>query len=67
MRFVLHLTNDPAAHETTDYTSTMKRAGLSDEAILDVALVTSYFNFVNRMVLSLGVQSEERKAEGYKY
>lgn len=61
------LLNIPAAHEATDFTSALKEAGFSDEAILDVALVTSYFNFVNRMVLSLGVQLEEHKGEGYKY
>ena len=63
----VHLTKNPAAHEATDFTSALKEAGLSDEAILDVALVTSYFNFVNRMVLSLGVQLEEHQGEGYKY
>jgi len=45
----------------------LKGAGLSDNAILDATLVISYFNFVNRMVLSLGVQVEEDKGEGYKY
>jgi len=65
--FAVHLTKNPATHEATDFTSALKEAGLSDEAILDVALVTSYFNFVNRMVLSLGVQLEEHQGEGYKY
>jgi len=36
-----------------------KNKGLSDEAILDASLVISYFNFVNRMALSLGVTLEE--------
>jgi uncharacterized peroxidase-related enzyme len=65
--FAVHLTKNPSAHEATDYTSALKEAGLSDEAILDVALVTSYFNFANRMVLSLGVQLEEHQGVGYKY
>jgi uncharacterized peroxidase-related enzyme len=65
--FAVHLTKNPAAHEATDYTSALKEAGLSDEAILDIALVTSYFNFVNRMVMALGVELEEHKGEGYKY
>jgi len=65
--FAVHLTKNPAAHEATDFTSALKEAGFSDDAILDVALVTSYFNFVNRMVLSLGVQLEEHQGEGYKY
>jgi hypothetical protein len=35
--------------------------------VLDVVLVTSYFNFVNRMVMALGVQLEEGGGKGYKY
>lgn len=65
--FAVHLTNHPAAHEKTDHTDQLREAGLTDEAILDAALVTSYFNFVNRMVLSLGVQLEAHKGEGYNY
>ena len=65
--FAVHLTQNPAAHEQQNFTSPLKDKGLADAAILDVVLVTSYFNFVNRMVLSLGVQLEEHKGEGYKY
>ena len=63
----MHLTQNPVAHEQQNFTSPLKDKGLDDAAILDVVLVTSYFNFVNRMVLSLGVQLEEHKGEGYKY
>ena len=42
-------------------------AGLVERAILDAALVIAYFNFVNRLVLGLGVQLEQDKGEGYKY
>jgi uncharacterized peroxidase-related enzyme len=66
-RFAEALTKDPAAHEATDHTRPLREAELSDEAILDVVLVTSYFNFVNRMVLSLGVELEEHRGEGYNY
>lgn len=66
-QFAVLLTKDPAAHEKSDYTPGLKESGLSDEAILDVALVTSYFNFVNRMVLALGVQLEAHGGSGYKY
>ena len=66
-QFAVHLTQYPAAHENEDYTQQLRNKGLDDSAILDVVLVTSYFNFVNRMVLSLGVQLEEHKGEGYKY
>lgn len=47
--------------------SALKEAGFSHRAILDTALVTAYFNFVNRLVLGLGVQLEQDKGEGYKY
>ncbi len=65
--FSVHLTQYPAAHENEDYTQQLRNKGLDDSAILDVVLVTSYFNFVNRMVMALGVQLEEHKGEGYKY
>jgi len=65
--FSVHLTKYPAAHEKDDYTERLKRKGVDDAGILDVVLVTSYFNFVNRMVMALGVQLEEHKGEGYKY
>jgi len=41
--------------------------GLTDEEILSVNLVTSYFNFVNRIALGLGVEFSEEEIKGYKY
>ena len=61
------LTNDPGAHEQEDHTGPLKALGFSDSAILDAVLVTAYFNFVNRIVLSLGVVLEEDKGKGYNY
>jgi len=46
---------------------TLKACGWEDRAILDAALVISYFNFVNRMVLGLGVHLEAEGAGGYRY
>ena len=37
----------------------LKSVGLDDAAILDVAQVTSYFNYINRMADGLGVDLEE--------
>ncbi|AVR45086.1 peroxidase [Christiangramia fulva] len=48
-------------------TDGLRDVGFSDEAILDAALVVSYFNFVNRMVLSLGVELEGDHGENYNY
>lgn len=37
----------------------LRSAGLDDAAILDLAQVTSYFNYINRMADGLGVDLEE--------
>lgn len=47
--------------------SKLKELGLEDRGILDATLVISYFNFVNRMVLGLGVHLEKDRGTGYKY
>lgn len=41
--------------------------GLSDRAVLDAVQVIAYFNFVNRMVLGLGVTFSEEEMKGYRY
>ncbi len=64
-RFAQLLTKDPG--NKRDFSEDLRTAGLTDHAILDAALVVSYFNFVNRMVLSLGVELEEDKGENYNY
>lgn len=45
----------------------LKGLGLDDRAILDATLVIAYFNFVNRIVLGLGVESESNESKGYNY
>ena len=45
----------------------LREVGLSDSAILDATLVVAYFNFVNRIVLTLGVELEKDSGKGYKY
>lgn len=45
----------------------LRNLGLSDRAVLDATLVVAYFNFVNRMVMGLGVQLEKDKGKGYRY
>lgn len=45
----------------------LREAGYTDRAILDATLITSYFNFVNRIVLGLGVTSGDDEVKGYKY
>lgn len=40
---------------------------LNDEDILNINLVVSYFNFVNRIANGLGVEFSEEEVKGYKY
>ena len=61
------LTKDPAGINETTYIQPMKHAGLSDRAILDATLIVSYFNFVNRMTMGLGVELEDHKGSGFIY
>jgi len=46
---------------------TLRDAGWSDRAVLDIVLVTAYFNFVNRITNALGVEVTEAEATGYNY
>ena len=61
------LTISPQKVEEKKDITPLKKDGLSDRAILDAVLVISYFNFVNRIVLGLGVETDEEEVRGYKY
>ncbi len=65
-QYAVALTKHPESDFENTYIKSMKELELSDRAILDATLVISYFNFVNRIVLSLGVDIEEN-AGGYQY
>ena len=60
------LTLDPARANDVSLVGGLSQLGFSDRAILDATLVISYFNFVNRIVMALGVGLEEDPG-GYKY
>ena len=45
----------------------LQEVGLTDSGILDATMVIAYFNFVNRIVLSLGVEVEDDDGGGYAY
>ncbi len=45
----------------------LRANGYTDEEILNINLIISYFNFVNRIVLGLGVEFNEEELRGYKY
>jgi len=45
----------------------LRDCDLADEDVLTINLITSYFNFVNRIALGLGVAFSPEEVEGYKY
>ncbi len=61
------LTKSPNANFEYEVIQPLKNLGVSDAAILDATLVIGYFNFVNRIVMGLGVQLESDEGAGYKY
>lgn len=61
------LTRDPASEDREAWIKELQDQGLSDRAILDATLVVSYFNFVNRLVMGLGVELEADEGKGYRY
>lgn len=65
--FAAKLTKNPGGSNELDLNKDLRDKGFKDEAILDATLVVSYFNFVNRMVLNLGVTLEEDGGENYKH
>jgi uncharacterized peroxidase-related enzyme len=65
LKHAVKLTTEP--HEvTSDDVQKLRDLGLSDRDILDITLVTAYFNFVNRIALGLGVAYSEEETRGYK-
>ncbi|MFW6310251.1 MAG: peroxidase-related enzyme [Prolixibacteraceae bacterium] len=61
------LTIDPEAYKDEKYLNQLKKAGISDNGILDATLVVAYFNFVNRIVMALGLEVSDEEMKGYKY
>ena len=64
--YVLKLTTTPHAMAEADV-QRLRESGLADEDILTVNLIASYFNFVNRIALGLGVAPTDDEVEGYDY
>jgi alkylhydroperoxidase family enzyme len=57
LAYVEKLTREPWKMVKDDV-ETLRRAGFTDGEILDVAQVTGYFAFVNRLADGLGVELE---------
>ena len=58
------LTTTPAAMTEGDLDE-LRAMGLSDKDILDITLITAYFNFVNRIAQGLGVAFSDEEITGY--
>lgn len=61
-----HLTKFPGQHTENEFIKPLKDLGLNDRAVLDATMIIAYFNFVNRIVLGLGVNLESNPG-GYNY
>ena len=64
--YAIKLTKTPHTLDQKDINN-LRESGFSDEEILNINLITSYFNFVNRIALGLGVESTLEEIGGYKY
>jgi uncharacterized peroxidase-related enzyme len=64
--YAVKLTRTPEATTEADV-KVLRAAGYDDRAILDINLITSYFNFVNRIASGLGVAFSEEEMRGYDY
>jgi len=64
--YAVLLTRQPSA-TAEDHIHHLRDVGFSDREILDVNLITSYFNFVNRIAEGLGVVFTNEEARGFRY
>ena len=63
--YVYKLTNKPNEVSRKDI-EVLKDSDFSDEDILNINLITCYFNFVNRIALGLSVEFSSNEISGYK-
>jgi alkylhydroperoxidase family enzyme len=66
LKYAVKLTKNPSELSLKDIEE-LRQAGFKDTDILNINLITSYFNLVNRIALGLGVKSSQEEAKGYKY
>ena len=59
------LTEAPETMKSND-TESLKSVGFSDAQILRINMIASYFNFVNRIAVGLGIEFNEEEMKGYK-
>ncbi|MCH8902538.1 MAG: peroxidase-related enzyme [Bacteroidetes bacterium] len=66
INYAQKLTNSPQDNNQEDITK-LKQFGFSDREILDITLITGYFNFINRVALGLGVEYSAEEVAGYNF
>jgi uncharacterized peroxidase-related enzyme len=66
LNYVAMLTNSPQDVKKEDIEK-LRNFGFTDRDILDINLIASYFNFVNRIALGLGVEFSKNEINGYIY
>ena len=64
--YAVKLTKSPSVTLETDI-EILREAGFNDEDILRINMLVGYFNFVNRIVLGLGIELSPEEVGGYKY
>ncbi len=57
LEYVVQLTKD-AVKITPDHHKRLRTAGFTDTAILQITLIASWFNYINRVADSLGIGRE---------
>ncbi len=65
VHYVTTMTKEPGKIQHKDIDS-LREAGFTDEDILNINLIMSYFNFVNRIATGLGVEHSPEEVSGYK-
>ena len=65
--FARKLTISPDIYKDEQQLQPLRKEGILDNGLLDATLVVAYFNFVNRIVLALGLEVTESEMQGYNY
>jgi uncharacterized peroxidase-related enzyme len=60
------LSQTPQAVDERDIQK-VRQVGITDRGILEIVLITSYFCFVNRIALGLGVTTSQEERQGFHY
>jgi alkylhydroperoxidase family enzyme len=61
--YAVQMTKD-ATRVTPEHHDRLRAAGFEDRAILQITLITAWFNYINRVADALGVGRGDRPAPG---